>query len=306
MSDPLIDLLRDRPFELPDLPGEGPTAEELLEQRGRAYTRKAAAADARRLIPIKINIDGPIGLALFGDPHVDDDGTDIAALQRDVAIVNRTPGLLAGNVGDYRNNWIGRLARLWGEQSTSARDARVLAEWLLKACPWLFLVGGNHDAWSGADDPVEWIAAQVNALHQPFQCRIALQFPNGKQVRVNARHDFTGNSIYNTAHGVMRAAKFGWRDQVLVCGHRHVSGYGLEKDPSTGLISHCIRVASYKTHDRHAIASGFPDLTVFVCPVIIIDPRYEDHDPRLITTIFDTEEGGEYLTWKRARAGFTA
>jgi hypothetical protein len=301
MSDPLIDLLKDRPFEIPDLPEPGPTAEELLEQRGKAFTRKAAAADARRLIPIKINIEGPIGLALFGDPHVDDDGTDIAALQRDVAIVNRTPGMLAGNVGDYRNNWIGRLARLWGEQSTSARDARVLAEWLLKACPWLFLVQGNHDCWSGADDPIEWIAAQIHALAQPFQVRMELGFPNGKRVRVNARHDFKGRSLYNAAHGVMRAAKFGWRDHLLVCGHTHVSGYAPLKDPSSGLISHAIRVASYKVFDAHAIASGFDDENIFKCPVVIIQPQYDDNDPRLLTMMFDAETAADFLTFLKAK-----
>src|SRR5262245_62106485 len=98
-------------FEVPELPDPGPTAAELLERRTQDFHRKARAAEARRLIPIKVTVDGPIGVALFGDPHVDDDGTDIAKLQRDVETINRTPGLFAGNVGDYRNNWIGRLAR---------------------------------------------------------------------------------------------------------------------------------------------------------------------------------------------------
>ena len=301
MSDDIVGLMAGRGFELPDLPSSGPTAEELLERRAQDFNRKARAAEARRLIPIKITIDGPVGIALFGDPHVDDDGTDIVKLQRDVALINRTPGLFAANVGDYRNNWIGRLARLWSEQSTSARDSRTLAEWLLRACPWLFLVGGNHDAWSGADDPIEWIAAQVHALHEPFQCRIDLQFNNGRSVRLNARHDFRGRSEWNTAHGPSKAAQRGWRDHVLACGHTHVSGYAVLKDPASGLISHALRVASYKVFDRHAVASGFPDENIFNCPVIIIQPQYADSDPRLVTTIFDTETAADFLTWLRAK-----
>lgn len=302
MSDPLVDLLN-RGFTIPDLPDSAPSAEELLERRGRDFARKAAAAEARKLIPIQIHVDGPIGIAHFGDPHVDDDGTDIDMLQRHVDIVNRTPGLFAANCGDYTNNWIGRLARLWADESVSARDSRVLAEWLLRACSWLFLVGGNHDAWSGVDDPIAWIASQIGALHEPFQCRVELNFPNGKKIRINARHDFKGHSQYNAAHGAMKAAKFGWRDHVLTCGHLHISGYGLEKDPSSGLVTHCIRIASYKTLDRYAVERGLPDQNIFVCPVTIIDPQYNDNDVRLVTTILDPEEGADYLTWKRQKAG---
>lgn len=299
MADPLIDLLN-RGFSIPELPDPAPSADELLDRRRRDFARKAAAAEARKLIPIQIHTEGPIGIAHFGDPHIDDDGTDVGLLARHVDIINKTPGMFAGNVGDYRNNWIGRLARLFGEQSTSARDAKTLAEWLLRACPWLYLVGGNHDAWSGVDDPIDWIAMQVHALHQPFACRMALRFPNGRSVRINARHDFKGHSEWNTAHGVAKAARIGWRDHILTCGHTHVSGYQVLKDPSNGLVSHALRVASYKTFDRYAIEKGLPDQNIFACPVTIIDPRFADDDVRLITTIFDPEEAADYLTWKRS------
>ena len=301
MADPLVDLLASRGFTIPELPDPAPTADELIDRRRQDFSRKAAAAEARKLIPIQMHVAGPIGIAHFGDPHIDDDGTNIGLLQRHVDIINLTPGMFAGNVGDYRNNWIGRLARLFSEQSTSARDAKTLAEWLLRACPWLYLVGGNHDAWSGADDPIEWIARQVHALHQPFACRIELHLPSGRKIRVNARHDFKGHSEWNTAHGVAKAARIGWRDHILTCGHTHVSGYQVLKDPSNGLVSHALRVASYKVFDRYAIEKGLPDQNIFACPVTVIDPQFSDNDVRLITTIFDPEEAAEYLTWKRSK-----
>lgn len=291
----------ERIFETPTLPDPELSAEELIELRTKKFERKSAAAEARRLIPITITAPGPIGLALFGDPHVDDDGTDLEALRRNTDTIRKTPGMIACNVGDYRNNWIGRLARLWAEQSTSAREAKTLAKWLLEACPWAFLVGGNHDAWSGSDDPIDWIARQVNALHEPFQCRVELNFPNGKKVRINARHDFRGRSEWNNAHGPSKAAQRGWRDHVLTCGHTHVSGYAVLKDPSSGLISHALRVASFKVFDRHAVASGFPDEMIFNCPVVVIDPSREDNDPRLITTIFDCETGADFVKFLRKR-----
>lgn len=291
-----------KPFEREELPSDLPDVDDLLARRRTDYARKTKAAEARKLIPIRVTIDGPIGIAHFGDPHVDDDGTNIGLLEQHVRIVNQTDGLFAGNVGDYRNNWIGRLARLWSQQSTSGKDALVLARWLIESMDWLYLVGGNHDAWSGEDDPIAWIAEQTNALHQAHACRIELQFPNGRRVRINARHDFKGHSEWNTAHGPAKAARIGWRDHMLTCGHTHVSGYQVLKDPASGLISHAIRVASYKLHDRYAIESGLPDQNIFMCPVTIIDTRYADDDPRLITTIFDPEMGADFLTWLRKKA----
>jgi transposase-like protein len=138
-----------KPFETEELPDELPTATELLERRSKHFIRKRQAIDARALIPVRITCDGPFGIAHMGDPHVDDDGTDIDLLQEHVRIINQTDGLFAGNVGDFSNNWVGRLARLYGQQTTSAAEAWVLVEWLVRAVHWLYLVGGNHDQVDG-------------------------------------------------------------------------------------------------------------------------------------------------------------
>jgi transposase-like protein len=94
-----------KPFEVEELPDELPTAEELLAYRTKAFARKARAKEARALIQVTVKIDGPYGIAHFGDPHVDDDGTDLGLLQRHVDVVNRTEGLFAANVGDYTPLW---------------------------------------------------------------------------------------------------------------------------------------------------------------------------------------------------------
>ncbi len=292
---------KDAEFTPPVLPDELPKASDLLARRKKDFARKRAYEDARRLITIPVTVDGPIGIAHFGDPHIDDDGTDTALLEEHVAIVNRTPGLFAANVGDLSNNWVGRLARLYGEQSTSAAEAWVLVEWLMGACRWMYVLGGNHDCWSGAGDPVKWIAKQQGTLYQWHGARIGVQLPTGRVIRINARHDFKGHSMWNTAHGPTKAAQMGWRDHILTCGHTHTSGYQHVKDPSTGLLTHVLRVGSYKTYDRYADEKGLPNQCAFVCPVTIIDGKYEDNDPRLVTTIFDPGEAAEFLTWKRSR-----
>ena len=294
-------LAAEKPFESDDLPDELPTADELLARRSTQFARKKTAIDARALIPIRITCDGPIGIAHMGDPHVDDDGTDIDTLRRHVDLINATDGLFAGNVGDFSNNWVGRLARLYGQQSLSAAEAWVLVEWLVRAVDWLYLVGGNHDCWSGAGDPIQWMARQARVQYEAHGMRMGLQFPNGRVIRVNARHDFSGRSQWNQAHGPGKAAQMGWRDHILTCGHTHVSGYQVVRDPSSGLISHALRVGSYKTYDRYAEEKGLPNQTFMVAPVTVIQPQYADDDNRLVTVFFDPETAADFLTWLRKR-----
>lgn len=288
-------------FEMPELPSDVAPVEELLERREKEYARKSAAEEARKLIPVKIKLDGPIGIVHFGDPHVDDPGTDIKTLRRHIEVINKTEGMVAANVGDLQNNWVGRLARLYGEQSTSAAEAWVLTEWLVKSTPWLYLIGGNHDCWSGAGDPLKWIASHHGQAFEAWGARLNLCFPNGKQVRINARHDFAGHSMWNPGHGPMKAIQSGWRDHILTCGHKHTSAYGLLKDPATGLISHAIRVAGYKIHDRYAKELGLPNQNISPASVTIIDPRFDDDDPRLVTVIHDVEEAADFVKFKRRR-----
>jgi hypothetical protein len=274
--------------------------EDLVEERIKKFARKTVKKEAEKCFPIQVLKDGPIAIAHFGDPHVDDDGTNLGLLLKHAELVAKTDGMFGGNVGDVQNNWVGRLGRLYGEQSTSAAESWKLTEHFIKMVPWLYLCGGNHDAWSGAGDPLEYMIGQPT-VYANHQVRLNLKFPNKKEIRVNCRHNFKGHSQYNTAHGISKAAMMGWRDHILTAGHTHVSGYQVLKDPMTGLISHAIRCASYKTYDKYAEQLGLADQSIFMCPVTIIDPKYDDNDPRLVTTIFDPYEGADYLTWKRSK-----
>jgi hypothetical protein len=295
------------PFDVPttepieELPSELPTAEDLLERRSKQFARKKDAKDARHLIPVTVNIDGPIGLAIPGDPHLDDDGTDIDLVRKHVDLFNKTEGLLAIAIGDYSNNWVGRLARLYGQQGLSAAEAWVLVEWYVQAVPWLAMIGGNHDAWSGAGDPIQWMASSARKLYEANGVRLGLTFPNGRVIRVNGRHDFSGKSQWNTAHGPAKAAQMGWRDHILVAGHLHTSGYQVVRDPSTGLLSHCVRTGSDKTFDRYAEEHGLPNQTFTVCPVFVIDPSQPDDSPNCVTVHFDPAEAADYLAFKRRK-----
>jgi hypothetical protein len=287
--------------EVPALPDERPTVDELLERRRKEFDRKHEAKEARKLVTVPVRVDGPFGVALFGDPHVDDAGTDIRLLESHMQIVKRTPALLAGNVGDYSNNWVGRLARLYAEQSTTAAEAWLLVEWMVHYLPWLFLIGGNHDLWSGAGDPVQWMARSARVAYEAHGMRLGLQAPNGRVIRLNCRHHWKGHSMWNPAHGPAKAVQRGHRDHLVVAGHLHVSGYNILRDPQSGLISHALRVGSYKIHDRYAEEQGLDTEQISPAVVVVVQPDASDDSPRLLTIFHDVETGADFLTFLRSK-----
>ena len=289
------------PFRVEEKDPDTIPIEELIEFRQKQYKQKKISKESRKLVRIDIQMNGPIGIAHFGDPHVDDDGTDLSQILHYMNIINKTDGMFAGNLGDIQNNWIGRLSALYGQQSTSAKESWRLTEYFVNKLNWLYLVAGNHDVWSGDGDPLDFIMRDHQGLYEKWGARMRLVFPNGKEITINARHTFKGNSIWNTAHRVARAAQMGWADHVLTCGHTHVSGYQVIKNPANGLVSHALQVASFKIMDSYADKLGLDDKNIFNCPVTIIDPQYEDDDNRLITTIFNPVIASEYLTYKREK-----
>lgn len=119
--------------------------DELVAFRRMVTQRKINAHRVNKLQAVKVKLDGPIAITHIGDPHIDDDGCDIAQLEHDLTTVGRTEGMFAGHIGDLTNNWIGRLARLYAHQSTTGKQAVKLAEWMLGLAPNLYVVAGNHD-----------------------------------------------------------------------------------------------------------------------------------------------------------------
>lgn len=275
--------------------------EELIDFRVKKFKKKKAFRDYHNKVDIKIKIDGPIGVAHFGDPHIDDDGTDLSEVMNNVRMINETEGMFAGNLGDVQNNWVGRLASLYSQQSTTSKESWLLTEHFISSLDWLYIVGGNHDVWSGDGDPLEFMIRRTKAVYSNHGIRINLIFPNNRSCRINARHTFKGNSMWNTAHGVARAVQMGFRDHIVTAGHIHVSGYNVLKDPSSGLISHAIQVASFKRIDGYADKLGLHDNNIFNCPVTIIDPRYDENSNKHIQVIQDLETGCDYLKFLRGK-----
>jgi len=290
-------------LSFPELPSDTMSEEDLLEKRKKQFLLKKEAEESRKLIPIKVTIDGPIGILFFGDPHLDDDGTDIISLEKHANLVRNNEALYGACPGDFNNNWVGRLARLWDQQSINAKESLMLTHWITSLVKnWMFIISGNHDCWLGQHDPIRWIAAQSGIIREDYGVRISLNFPNEKQIRINARHDFNGQSQWNPAHAIMKAAQMGFKDHILVGAHRHISGYGKVLCPSSGIISHCCQVSSYKIYDNFKKERNFPDHHISPCALFIINP-YAKEECSLIHQFDDPELGVDFLKFLRKRKG---
>ena len=286
-------------FEYPDLPSPEPTYAELKARAVEDFNRTHAHREAAKLIKIKVRIDGPYGIMTMGDPHVDDNGTDWPLLDRHTQLIKRTPGLFGANVGDITNNWIGRLSRLYGQQNMSRSRALILAEGWLREVRWLWIDPGNHDLWSGADDPVRWIA-KLSGFHYKWQgSRLELVSPNGSSVIVNSRHDHPGHSMYHPTHGPLKASIWdSYHDDIYTCGHIHSGGYILKAHPN-GKLSHCLRLSAYKVYDSHKDEKGFLDAHL-PAALFIINPSAKEQRNRIMF-FHDVEEGAAVLTDMRKR-----
>lgn len=282
-----------KPFEVPSAPDKELTAEEIIEHRLKVFERKEAHERWKRLIPVEVKIDGPIGIAHLGDPHLDDDGCDLQLLLSHIELVNSHPAVFAANAGDVTNNWVGRLAKLYAKQGTTEQQAWKLAAWFVQSVQWLYIIGGNHDAWSGGTDPVRWFADQAGVTYQMDGARVALRFPNGRECRINARHDHKGHSQFNKAHGPMKAAFFGYRDHIYTAGHLHTDGYIRQRLANVPI--HAFRVGAYKRYDDFASTIGAPSEDSSPAYMTVIDPSFDETDDRFITTFTSLEAGLVYL-----------
>jgi hypothetical protein len=257
--------------------------EDLIARRRAQGKRVRSVVEHGTLTRVKVNQRGPVGILHIGDPHLDDDGCDFDRLWTDIELVERTEGLFAGIIGDLSNNWVGRLARLYADQNTSAANAwRLVEEMLRRLGPkLLYLVAGNHDVWSGAGDPLRWIMRYQPGVFQPHGIRLEFSFPEGQPVRMSARHDWPGGSQYNPAFGAGKAAFRGLGDHLIVGGHRHQSGYFTFYNEHNGVLSHCIQVGSYKTLDNFALERGFTRNNSTPAVVTIIHPEADCEHERV-------------------------
>lgn len=289
------------PVRLNPAPGpDGLTIEELLADRKKRFNRKKATKLAE--CQVSLPVQGPFGVLLEGDPHVDDDGTDWHLLDRHIHLVRTIPTLYALCVGDLQNNWVGRLAALYAHQSTTSKESWRLAEYFVMAQrdKWVGIVGGNHDHWTGDGDPMTWIMNQAGVpADGKHELKLSLStMDDGEPIRIWARHDFPGRSQWNKTHGQGKAAMMrSYRADVLVSGHRHT--WGTRSEPrDDGSVWHALQIGAYKHMDSYAEKLGFPDTIGGSAALIVCDPRKTG--AARVQVFMDVEVGARALQLMRA------
>ncbi|NRA30997.1 MAG: hypothetical protein HRU11_12150 [Parvularculaceae bacterium] len=287
--------------EHPELPSSDTPIDELLASKRARFSRTKAAKDAARWRKVRLRGGGPMGLLCFGDPHIDDDGCDIEALERDMKLVKETDGLFAGNIGDSINNWVGRLMRLHANQSTTATDAWRLAEWFLKDLDehWVFWLLGNHDAWNDGMEVFSRMGGLVKM--DDWQARLALTFDNGRECRLHAAHNFPGTSIRDKNWGEKRAdAESYGAAQIYMAGHLHTAAMQCVPCPNRGKPIWYARASGYKAIDSYADNLGYSRQTGGESLTFIFDQDADD-EMGFVTGFLNSAEAVDFLQFKRER-----
>ena len=291
---------REREFTAPVLESPDMSEEELVDHVTRRFKQRRVASDQRKWIPLVFHKPGPLAVSFLGDPHVDDNGCNWPRLREDLRTINQTEGMYAASLGDARNNWVGRLSRLWASQETSGRQSWQLVQWLLRATDWCLLVKGNHDLWLPNDvDPIEWLKVP-GTLAQDWQARIELQFPKGRNAKVWAAHDMPGHSMWNPLHAQQKRAKFTQEADLYISGHRHTWALAQYEDEWTNVVYWTARAKGYKTEDSFADRLGHGEQRNGQAITAVFDPE-ADSDTAFLVCFANVQEAAEYLRWKRAK-----
>lgn len=247
------------------------TIEQLLDSKCKKFQERLERFQEERITTFAAG-SKPIGILHFGDPHLDDNGCDLPLLRQQIALIQSESGILCGNIGDNTNNWVGRLAKLYAIQSTTFEEGLQLCLWLMRSCKWLYFVNGNHDHWNEGTYILNLLMqgsrVAVNAAHE---ARIELCFNNGVIVRLVARHDMKGRSIWHTTHGAKREGTLDPWGDLFIAGHTHewgsITWEGRDAKPRTG-----IRVRGFKRMDDFALEKGFYEHQHGAACLTIINP----------------------------------
>lgn len=276
------------------------TASEIIEQNVRRFKKKIESHKSKKWAPFKVMTDQPIGLCVFGDPHLDNKGTHWPLLLEHTEICRTTPGMFGMNIGDTHDNWVGRLVAQYAESNVSRKDTWKLIEWFLKdsGVNWLIWLLGNHDSWNFGDETMSKLVKNV-CIMEDWRAQFKLVFDNGREVLIDAAHNHKGHSQWNSLHGQQKAASMGGIAHVYIAGHLHNWALAQNECPHTGRIYHLARARGYKHIDAYGENLGFGSQNEGSSIVIVIDPRAKDIN--LVRCFADVREGADYLTYLRSK-----
>ncbi|MDX2308095.1 MAG: hypothetical protein NW216_07650 [Hyphomicrobium sp.] len=278
----------------PEFPDSDLPIPEILDTKARLFDLKKARKKAERYAPVRVPEDGPFGLLVLGDPHLDDDGCDVRLMQHHLAI-GRRPGVYTTSVGDMTNNWphAGKLARLYASQSTDYRRGIRLLKWLIheSGVRWPFLCTGNHDDWNSGQEilrevvggrfPVfDWDARVELRAGAPAQAGR----PSGvdKSWRIHMAHNFPGHSMWHQLHAMLRASRFTTDAELLIAGHLHTESYMRFGLAGLDRYVHAVRVRGYKALDHYADRLGYQTDPDGASALVIMGHEHDENNAKFL------------------------
>ena len=260
---------------LPDFPDDGIPVGEIIDLMCRRYERRAVHRSSKQWFRISMPDDGPFALMWWGDPHLDNNGTNFPLI-RQHAVLAQTPHVYSVNIGDTLDNWPhgSRLIKLYADSDQSVGTAQKLARWFIQSAGirWLVWLQGNHDSWGG-HTTTEFLRELVGnrVVLEDWGAKFVLACPNGHEYRVWASHNFPGHSQWNSLHGPQKAASMRDEADIYVCGHTHNWAIHKEENAQRGFTYSLIRARGYKYIDSYGEKLGYPPqqhgasiVTVFV------------------------------------------
>ena len=290
-------------FEAPPQVPDDIPIEDVIEMQTRRFEQRQKAAKAKKWQQIKVKIPGPVGLLWMGDPHVDDNGCDWPTLRHHIGIIQSSPAIKGCSLGDQQNAWVGRMAHLWAHQDTSQATANRMVEWLVRNMDPILLIGGNHDMWLGAGDPLTWMSRGANFVFENWRADVEFVFPGGRTCRVVAAHDLPGHSMWNQLHAQLRAARMAEKADLYISGHRHNWALTQLEIPEREQVSWLARARGYKMLDDYALRLGHGEQQHGHAIMQIIDPDAE-RETGFVQLFADVDHGADYLAWLRMHRGY--
>lgn len=275
------------------LPSDEEPIGELLSRVERKFKRENVRRKAEKWMPIHFNETLPFGVVWFGDPHLDDGGVNMPLLRGHIAIC-QAPGIYAACVGDYTNNWVGNLARLYGDQETGKKSARRLVHWFMNGCGlrWALLLLGNHDTWNEGEAILGLMADKGIHLAN-WEAQLEFRAA-GQKWLVHVAHDFKGSSIHIPCYGGIRKARTESPAELFISGHRHSYGTASLADCERSRFIRVAMARGYKWSDQHAKVNGYTQNEEGASIMTVFNPYAKTRAGR-ITVFEDLEMGAAVL-----------
>ncbi len=239
---------------------------------------------------------GPVGIAFVADLHCGGKGVNYPRMFEEAEIISKTPGLYLFTVGDLVDNFIiGNLIRERLNSRLAIRDEWALVRRYLRlvSSKLLGAVAGNHEKWHTTLTGVDYFKnelAQINrnCLYDKDDVRAQVRI-GGETWPLRVRHQWQGSSIYNSTHGIERAAKWDQDFLIGVGAHDHING-ACRSFNIGGEQGMAVKAGTYKVYDDYAKKHGFPKSGPSVAATVIFDD-----DPPSLTGFTSLEAAARYL-----------